>query len=499
MMHSLLLGAALAVGQVSPVTSPVATTDTSPATSSAACTTCSNASDDCFFKRFYQAYHDEFYPPPSNGTNEPKEEPARRAFPAPMASPFPSTEWQGSPLVGVPPDSSEYPLMKALKGTSLGDFMKEYRINAYGWANASANLSTSRNSNSPSSYWLVPNSVQMDQTIFRVERQVDSVQTDHVDWGFRSTVLYGTDYRYMVAGGWWPGDNQLLKNNQLYGVDFTEQYAEVYIPKVAQGLIIRVGRWIACPDIETQFAPDNYMATHSILFTFDTYTQTGLLATVMMNKQLSLQVGVNCGNDMAPWYQGATVSGMVGIRWVSADNNDSIYAVLNQINDAQFRYFQLDGQPAGHDNFNYPVVTWQHKFNDSVITKQEAYFMWQNNAVIGGTPSIGPTQSFGGGGGIGATIPGTALAYGTVNYSMFKTSDKSFVTVRNEWWKDEDGMRSGFAGNYTSSSIGMTYNFNSVLQVRPEIGYYRNWNQNAFDLGTKQGMLMGGLDVTMRF
>ena len=45
----------------------------------------------------------------------------------------------------------------------------------------------------------------------------------------------------------------------------------------------------------------------------------------------------------------------------------------------------------------------------------------------------------------------------------------------------------------------MTYNFNSVLQVRPEIGYYRNWNQGAFDLGTKQGMLMGGLDVTMRF
>src|SRR5579871_770743 len=114
MMHSLLLGAALAVGQVSPATPPVATTDTSPATSSAACTTYSNASDDCFFKRFYQAYHDEFYPPPSHGTDEPKEEPARRAFPAPMASPFPATEWQGSPLLGVPPDTTQYPLMKAL-------------------------------------------------------------------------------------------------------------------------------------------------------------------------------------------------------------------------------------------------------------------------------------------------------------------------------------------------------------------------------------------------
>ena len=53
----------------------------------------------------------------------------------------------------------------------------------------------------------------------------------------------------------------------------------MYIPWVAQGLIVRVGRWIACPDIETQFAPDNYMGSHSLLFTFDTYTQTGIMAT----------------------------------------------------------------------------------------------------------------------------------------------------------------------------------------------------------------------------
>ena len=40
---------------------------------------------------------------------------------------------------------------------------------------------------------------------------------------------------------------------------------------------MRVGRWIACPDIETQYAPDNYMGSHSLLFTYDTYTQTGVM------------------------------------------------------------------------------------------------------------------------------------------------------------------------------------------------------------------------------
>ena len=47
-----------------------------------------------------------------------------------------------------------------------------------------------------------------------MEREVNSVQTDHSDVGFRSTVLYGIDYRYMTAGGWF--SDQLSSNNRLY-------------------------------------------------------------------------------------------------------------------------------------------------------------------------------------------------------------------------------------------------------------------------------------------
>jgi Putative beta-barrel porin-2, OmpL-like. bbp2 len=424
----------------------------------------------------------------------------RRALPGPFASPpFPSSEYQGYPLIGVPVDTTRWPLMKAMQGTWLGDVLDSERIRTYGWINVSANVSNAKNSNTPDSYWIVPNSVQLDQLVFRMERQVDSVQTDHLDWGFRSTALFGTDYRYMTAGGWWPASDENLEHNFLYGVDFTEQYFDLYVPWVAQGMILRVGRWIACPDIETQFAPDNYMGTHSILFTFDTYTQTGVMATFMLNTQWTVQACINAGNDMAPWYKGAIPCGMFGVRWVSKDNNDSIYACLNQINNAEFRHFVEDGQPAGHDNFNYPVVTWQHRFNERIFTKTEAYFMWQRNAELGGTPSIGPLEPFGGGGGDGTLLPGLSLAYGTVNYTEFQLSAKDFISVRNEWWKDERGMRSGFPGTYTSHAIGLTHNFTPELQVRPEIGYYRNWTEPAFDLGTKQGLILAGVDVTIRF
>jgi hypothetical protein len=435
--------------------------------------------------------------PPAATPPEDKE-PKRRALPAPFNSPpYPSGEYQGYPLIGVPPDTTRWPLMKLLQGTWYGDLLDSARIRAYGWLNVSANWSTSKKSNTPDSYWIVPNSFQLDQAILRVERQVDSVQTDHIDWGFRSTLLYGIDYRYMTSGGWFSG--QLLNNNFLYGVDPTEQYVDVYVPGVAQGMIVRVGRWIACPDIETQFAPDNYMGSHSILFTFDTYTQTGVMATFMLNKQWMVQGAIEAGTDMAPWYRGAIATGMFGVRWVAQDNNDSIYTCLNNINNAKFRYFMEHDQLSGHDNFNYIVSTWQHRFSKEILTKTEAYFMWQIDGVLGGTPSLGPPKSFGGGGGIGPTIPGMSLTYGTVNYTMFQLSPKSFITFRNEVWKDEKGERSGFPSTYTSNSIGLTYNITPILQVRPEVGFYRSWSVPAFDQGTRKNMVMCGVDMTLRF
>jgi hypothetical protein len=439
--------------------------------------------------------------PKGDGAPEPKppgtSEPKRRALPSPFAAPpFPSSEYQGFPLIGVPVDTTRYPLMKALQGTWLGDLLDSNRIRVYGWVNAAGNLSSSRKSNTVDSYWVVPNSFQLDQAVLRFERLPDTVQTDHLDWGFRVTGDYGIDYRFFTAGGWF--SDQLLVHNFRYGWDPTEVYAELYVPWVAQGMIVTLGRWIATPDIETQYAPDNYIGTHSLLFTIDVYTETGVMATVMLNQQWTVQAALHAGADMAPWYDGAIPTGMFGVRWVSKDNNDSFYTVLNAVNNAEFRYFDLRGQPAGHHNYNILQTTWQHKFNDRVHTKTEAYVMWERNAAVGGTPSIGPFQ-FNSGGGIGPTVPGLSMTYAVLNYTMFQLSKTDFLTVRNEWTQDEHGTRYGFAGNYSSHTIGWTHNFTPEFQLRPEIGFYRNWTNPAFDNGTRQNMLQAGFDVTIRF
>jgi len=86
-----------------------------------------------------------------------------------------------------------------------------------------------------------------------------------------------------------------------------------------------------------------------------------------------------------------------------------------------------------------------------------------------------------------------------LNYTMFQVSPKDYITVRNEWWRDEEGERSGFASNYSSSTIGLSHQFSPVFTVRPEIGYYRSYDVPAFDNGTRKDMVLGGLDVILRF
>lgn len=450
-----------------------------------------------FAHRLYKEYFDAWFPP-DDQPDEPEK--PRRALPSPWSSPpFPGSEYQGYPLIGVPPDPSAGPLMKALYGanTPFSEAVKESRITFNGWVTSAGTWSTAHQSNVPTSYWIVPNSLQLDQVVFKLERQADTVQTDHLDWGFRSIALYGMDYRYTTAGGW--GSNQLLKHNLLYGWDPVEQYVNVYIPGFLGGTDVRVGRWIACPDIEAQYAPDNYLGSHSILFTYDTYTQTGVMVSQKLNDRWMVQGVLHAGTDMAPWYPGALPTAAFGVRWVSKDNNNAFYTWANALNSAKFRHFTVDGQPAGHDNFNYVVTTWEHRFSKYVHTKTEAYYMWQFDAELGGTPSLGPVQTFGGGGGDGVLLPGLSNTWGVLNYTMVQLSDKAYTTVRNEVFRDERGMRTGTPGTYTSHTVGVSITPNSVYQIRPEIGYYRNWENKAFDNGRLHGLWLYGFDMTMRF
>jgi hypothetical protein len=186
-----------------------------------------------FLQRFFEALFEE------EPEGEGEAEQPRRLPPAPYQSPpFPFNEHLG-PIIGIR-DEAVWPLMEALETGPYGHAWKDSRVKIYGWLDPSITFGTSRNSNIPEVYNIVPNSLQLSQGILIFERQTDSNQTDHMDWGFKVTNLVGMDYRYTTAKGWL--SDQLLKHNNLYGYDPLQLYFDLYFPNIAQGTILRIGR-----------------------------------------------------------------------------------------------------------------------------------------------------------------------------------------------------------------------------------------------------------------
>ena len=152
-----------------------------------------------------------------------------------------------------------------------------------------------------------------------IERMADENQVDHIDWGFRVALLYGLDYRFMASRGY-INDHNLFVANKFSGFDTPMMYVNLYIPTIADGMNIILGRIISEPDIEQQLAPNNLMASHSLVYSFDDYTTWGLFTTTKLNKSWTLQVNLMDGVDVAPWATsdpGDQVTGGINLQYIS--------------------------------------------------------------------------------------------------------------------------------------------------------------------------------------
>ena len=465
-----------------------------------------------FFSRFINYYRLEWGH--EAAPSDPKAAPSRRAYwPATPQStpPMPFTEWPygGSTSIGVTrPSSIDSPLMNALGNTAAGSWMNDNHIQVYGWINAGGNFSTNtvRGGNAPAAYDYNPNTVQLDQAVLYIERLPDTVQKDHVDWGFRIAPIYGENYRYTTAYGLW--SNQLLNQNKNYGYDVPMAYGEVFIPQIAEGLLLRFGRFISIPDIEAQLAPNNYMYTHSMTYTFDNYTNTGLNATLALNKNVFLQLGVVMGTDSAIWNYNKKVANpfpnpvfpgtemkkdpgnmpslIAGIRLQSDDAKDNLYIVADGINSGTW----------GYNNLQWYGVTWYHKFDDKWHFSWETYWLHQNN-VLNITDPAGIIANggypFTAANGIKFNAPSfaqcsdpntltcTANVYTSLMYVNYKATPLDNISFRGEYYYDAQGQRTGIATRYAEFGIGWQHWFSPQVEIRPEVTYYHSFNAPAFN------------------
>ncbi len=461
---------------------------------------------DGFFTRFDKAYREQLSSPAyeAPATNAPPAQ--RRGLPAPFdAPPYPTAEWQlgGTPIIGDPNTIPTFPLSQALFGNpNWGDALKNSGVKIYGWEDISGNLSSSHNTangqlaNFPMAYDSRANRIEQNQLVLYIDKTPDEFQTDHVDWGFRYSAVYGLDYRYMISRGFISG--QLIRSGppgtlgqpagqigSIYGLDMPMMYGDIYIPSVAEGMNIRIGRMISAADIEAQLAPNNLMSSHSLLYAYDPYTQWGVLSTIKLNNQWTIQLGLSDGNDVAPWQSdpGRQLTGTVMVQYQSPDGKLSFYGGGNAFNNGQF----------GYNNLQQYVGTWTYKFNERIWTSWETWYMYQNNATTGPTYAV-PYQN-----GSFPVRPGYAPEWATLDYTMVRLGAATFLTFRNEYFDDCVGNRTGYATCYEENAVGITWWPSKLLTIRPEIRFDHAFNLPAYDNGTRKNQFTASVDAVFYF
>jgi hypothetical protein len=451
-----------------------------------------NGQDKWLGGRLFSTFDDDLRTPAYQPVAPDASPPLRRIPPAPFDSPpFPSGEWQigGTPVIGDPGNVAPWPLMEAIYAGPSGEAWKTSRIQIYGWEDFSWNVSTSTNTrrgpnaNFPLIYDLRPNRFEQNQFVLYIERVPDEFQTDHIDWGFRISGVYGLDYRFMISRGLF--SDQLLKHNNYYGLDMPMVYFDIYIPRIFKGMNVRIGRIISEPDIEAQLAPNNLMSSHSLVYGFDNYTQTGIFTTAKINDQWTVQAGISNGTDVALWQDdpGNQPTGTVMVQWTAPNQKDSIYAGDNAFNNGQF----------GYNNLQQIVGTWTHKFNDKIYTATEGLYMYMNDAKTHPTSAV-PFQS-----GSFPVEPGFAPEWGILNYTMFRITPSAFFTIRNEFYNDVVGSRTGHATKYSEHSIGVTWWPDKIITLRPELRFDHSYDTPAFDNGTRRNQLTASMDFIVHY
>ncbi|HEX4104759.1 MAG TPA: outer membrane beta-barrel protein [Rhizomicrobium sp.] len=444
-----------------------------------------------------------------------------------ITPPMPYTEFPTGALtsIGVSrPNSADSPLMVAIAGTGFGKWLAGNNTQIYGWLDPGFNLSTNSNKfgNAPIAYTSNPNVGQLDQAVLYIDRLPDTAQTDHFDWGFRLSGIYGQNYRYTNAYGiasW-----QFNGKNNWEGYDFPMAYVDLWFPKVFEGLEVRVGRYISIPDIEAQLAPNNILYTHSISYSYDNYTNEGVVASWQLTKNWLLQTGIVDGTEAAIWHVGKTIpnlyvqsgsnaagfgpgvdplypnstmrkdpgaqpTGVLCLRYESDDGNTVFYPCFDGINKGNW----------GYNNLQWHGFTLYHKFDEHWHVDFESYWMSENNVPNlnnpeamalfnnGGMPFSPQYINFNGPSlaycDDAAKLSCSVNAYGALAYINYTLDPLNNFTFRPEFYDDPNGWRTGIGKpvKYMEYTLGWQHWLSPQIEFRPEIGYWRSFRAAAFN------------------
>jgi hypothetical protein len=253
-----------------------------------------------------------------------------------------------SPAVTTAPDGKE---TKEVQKVAEQPKPPEPRFKLYGWIEAGITGNPDApvdNHNFGHLFTDRANEPLLNQLSVVGERALDPNATGF-DWGFKGWFMYGSDARYTKSLGLMD-----LTTDERVQPDFPEVSASVHIPIPAtNGLDVKLGKYQDPMSAETLDPRSNVFYTKSYIYNFGVpENDTGILATLHVNKYLDVYAGINRGvntsiqdNNHSPAFEGG-----VGLNLL--DGNLTILALTH------------DGPEDPHDDrdwryLNDITTTWK--------------------------------------------------------------------------------------------------------------------------------------------
>jgi hypothetical protein len=216
------------------------------------------------------------------------------------AEPLPRTIAADSlPAATEQPSAVQSPLMGTLSNAGLSGFFTRSGLNLYGYIEAGyMHDATAQGSNDGPTFIgfnSFKNDVILDKISLNLERTVDPT-TNKFDIGFHLEEIYGADAAFIHANGL--GDAQHGREQK----DLLQAYIDIAFPGLP--VKIRLGKWIELAGFE-HFSANIYGAfgdparaqySYSYQFLYaEPGTQTGVLATWIVNPQWTIDAGFTRG------------------------------------------------------------------------------------------------------------------------------------------------------------------------------------------------------------
>ena len=383
---------------------------------------------------------------------------------------------------------------------------EDSKVKVYGWIQNSFTGNANGNFGGRTNFGVNPNNLANkwmgNQYYLIFEKPVE--QNDEINFGFRFDNLFGNDAQFNHAHGIF---DRAFKPNYFSQYDPAQYYAEVHLPWFTEGgLDIKGGRFYTLAGYEVVPATGRPLLSVPYMFNYgQPFTHSGMVSTLHLTDKINIYNGIINGWDRQ-FDKRLTWGYIGGFAWTSQDDKTTLATTFIS-GPNQFPIFLPAGQnplyptgvvpppaqfagkrnPGYNSNQRFLFTTvLTHKWSDKLTQVLEVDQAWETNVPF----ALGNNDGFN---------RQNAQWYGFGNWFLYTFNEKLTGVWRSEIFRDNNGVRTGFSGNFSEFTLGLIYKPKSYLWVRPEARYDFANEAIPYNGGTRTSQLTLGFDIILLF